>query len=170
MEHGLKDFAFSVQKHITHRTICYIFLLVYDKPLGASPFVKLIYLTCPRPLGNGMCWALTHPIWPVRYNHLWIFCWQAWPTLLEKKDLPKAKILSQYVGNYLILNHICWTLAVSRGSYVSNMFPSVLLSSEPVMLARKTATIYLYKCWNWCRCIQKWDFHRLFWQQVGLMI
>ena len=35
MEHGLKDIAFYVKKHITHCTVVITSLLVRDKPLGA---------------------------------------------------------------------------------------------------------------------------------------
>ena len=35
MEHGLKDIAFYVQKHITPRAVCYDFPLVSYKPLGS---------------------------------------------------------------------------------------------------------------------------------------
>ena len=38
-----KHIVFFVQKHIAHRTVCYNFPLVHDKPLGAPTFVKLIY-------------------------------------------------------------------------------------------------------------------------------
>ena len=34
MEHGLNDIVFYIQKHIAHRTGCYNFSLVPDKPLG----------------------------------------------------------------------------------------------------------------------------------------
>ena len=38
MEHGLKDIAFYVQKHMAHRTVCYNFPLVRDNPhLSNSP-------------------------------------------------------------------------------------------------------------------------------------
>ena len=43
VEHGLKDIAFYVQKHITHRTVYFNFPLVRDKPLGAPAFVRLVY-------------------------------------------------------------------------------------------------------------------------------
>ena len=43
MEYGLKNIAFYFQKHIAHRTVCYNFLLVHDKPLGVPIFVKLVY-------------------------------------------------------------------------------------------------------------------------------
>ena len=42
-EHGLKDLAFYVQKHIASRAMCHNFLLVRDKPLGAPAFVRLVY-------------------------------------------------------------------------------------------------------------------------------
>ena len=35
IEHGLKDIAFYVQKHIAHRTVSYNFPLVRNKLLGA---------------------------------------------------------------------------------------------------------------------------------------
>ena len=43
MEHGLKDIAFYVKKHITTRAVCYSFPVVRDKPLGAPAFVRLVY-------------------------------------------------------------------------------------------------------------------------------
>ena len=44
MEHGLKYIAFCVKKkHIAHKTVCYNFPLVHDKPLGTPAFVKLVY-------------------------------------------------------------------------------------------------------------------------------
>ena len=42
MEHGLKYFAFYIQKLIAHRIVCYNVPLVCDKPLGAPLFVNLI--------------------------------------------------------------------------------------------------------------------------------
>ena len=42
MEHGIKDIAFYVQKHIVQRTVCYNLPLVRDKPLGAPLYVKLV--------------------------------------------------------------------------------------------------------------------------------
>ena len=43
MEHGLKDIAFYVQKHITHPTVVITSLLVRDKPLEAPASVKRVY-------------------------------------------------------------------------------------------------------------------------------
>ena len=43
MEHGLKDIAFYVQKHIALQGVCYNFPLVHDKPLGAPAFGRLVY-------------------------------------------------------------------------------------------------------------------------------
>ena len=43
IEHGLKDVAFYVQKHIEPWAVCYTPLLVLYMPLGAHTFVKLIY-------------------------------------------------------------------------------------------------------------------------------
>ena len=43
MEHGLKDIAFYVQKHITPCTVVITSLLVHDKPLGAPASVKRVY-------------------------------------------------------------------------------------------------------------------------------
>ena len=45
MEHGLKDIAFYVQKHITPCTVVKTSLLVRDKPLGAPASVKRVYFT-----------------------------------------------------------------------------------------------------------------------------
>ena len=45
MEHGLKDIAFCVQKHVTHCTVVITSLLVRDKPLGAPASVKQVYWT-----------------------------------------------------------------------------------------------------------------------------
>ena len=48
MEHGFKDVAFYIQKHIALLAVCYNFPLVRDKPLGVSAFVRLVYcLTSP---------------------------------------------------------------------------------------------------------------------------
>ena len=44
MEHGLKDIAFYVQKHITACTVVITSLLVRDKPLGAPASVKWVYV------------------------------------------------------------------------------------------------------------------------------
>ena len=43
MEHGFKDIAFRVKKHIAPRAVCYNFSLVHNKPLGAPAYVKLVY-------------------------------------------------------------------------------------------------------------------------------
>ena len=43
MEHGFKDIAFYVQKHITPCTIVITSLLVRDKPLGSPASVKGVY-------------------------------------------------------------------------------------------------------------------------------
>ena len=43
MEHGLKDLAFYVQKHIASWAVCNNFPLVRDKPLGVPVFVRLVY-------------------------------------------------------------------------------------------------------------------------------
>ena len=45
MQHGLKDIAFCVQKHITPCTVVITPLLVRDKQLGASASVKRVYLS-----------------------------------------------------------------------------------------------------------------------------
>ena len=42
-EHGLKNIAFYVQKHIVHQAVCYNFPLVRDKPPGAPAFVRFVY-------------------------------------------------------------------------------------------------------------------------------
>ena len=43
MEHGLKDIAFYVQKHITPRAVCYNFPLARDKLLGVPALLRLVY-------------------------------------------------------------------------------------------------------------------------------
>ena len=43
MEHGIKDIAFYVQKHITPCTVCHNFSLVCDKPLVVPASVKRVY-------------------------------------------------------------------------------------------------------------------------------
>ena len=43
MEHGLKDVAYYVQKHIAPCAICHTPPLVRDMPLGVPAFVKLVY-------------------------------------------------------------------------------------------------------------------------------
>ena len=43
MEHGLKDIAFYVKKHITPSTVVINSLLVRDKPLGAPASVKRVF-------------------------------------------------------------------------------------------------------------------------------
>ena len=43
MKHGLKHILFYIEKHPAHRAVCYNFLFVRDKPLGAPTFVKIVY-------------------------------------------------------------------------------------------------------------------------------
>ena len=43
MEHGLKDIAFYVQKHITPCTVVITSLLIRDKTVGAPASVKVVY-------------------------------------------------------------------------------------------------------------------------------
>ena len=58
MEHGLKDIAFYVQKHITPCTVVITSLLVHDKPLGAPTSVKRVY-----------CGTYQHPSMIYLSNH-----------------------------------------------------------------------------------------------------
>ena len=51
MEHGLKEMAFYVQKHITPCTVVITSLLVRDKPLGAAASVKRAYSETGFPQG-----------------------------------------------------------------------------------------------------------------------
>ena len=54
MEHGLKDIAFYVQKHITPCTVVITSLLVHEKPVGAPAYVKRVYW---KPSGAFQkCW------------------------------------------------------------------------------------------------------------------
>ena len=50
MEHGLKDIAFYVQKHITPCTVVITSLLVRDKPLGVPASMKRVYSVTNRKL------------------------------------------------------------------------------------------------------------------------
>ena len=43
MEHGLKDIAFYVKKHLAPRAVCYDFPLVRDKTLWPPAYVRVVY-------------------------------------------------------------------------------------------------------------------------------
>ena len=58
MEHGLKDHAFYVQKHVAHRIACYNFPLVHGKSLEAPAFVKLIYWSCQGTTQYIKAWTM----------------------------------------------------------------------------------------------------------------
>ena len=62
MEHGLKNVAFYVQKHIAPWAICYNRLLVRDMPLEVPAFVRLVY----------MPYGITWPQWvnKPKLNHV----------------------------------------------------------------------------------------------------
>ena len=55
MEHGLKDIAFYVQKHITLYTVVITSLLVCDKLLGAPASVKRVSYNQTVCIFHGIC-------------------------------------------------------------------------------------------------------------------
>ena len=58
IEHGLKDIAFYVQKHITSCTVVLTCPLVGDKPLGAPAYVKQRVYCC-----SSLSYTKWHGIW-----------------------------------------------------------------------------------------------------------
>ena len=58
IEHGLKDIAFNVQKHITLCTVVVTSLLVRDKPLKAPASVKRVYWNNLRRLYRSYNWVM----------------------------------------------------------------------------------------------------------------
>ena len=60
MEHGLKNIAFYVQKHIIPRAACHDFPVFIDKLLGAPGFMKLIDVVSATEFHIGCHTGLTY--------------------------------------------------------------------------------------------------------------